>query len=92
MERLAAAKLFQATMDILTGSGATAASAIAWVRQCGDYHLSFKYCCRLLNRDPDVVRVDLERRRRERQTDCVFPVWFERAAPRALACGLLGSG
>jgi hypothetical protein len=51
MERLAAAKLFQATLDILTGSGATAASAIVWVRQCGEDRLSFESCCRLLNRD-----------------------------------------
>jgi len=94
MERLAGAKLFQTTMDILTGSRSTAASAIVWVRQRGDDRLSFQYCCRLLNRDPDAVRVGLERRHRERQPDCVFPVWSERATPasQALAAGLLASG
>jgi hypothetical protein len=86
MERLAAAMLLQATMDIRTGSGATAASAIVWLRQRGDDCLSFNSCCRLLNRDPDAVRVALDCWRRERQSDCVIPEWFEKAAPPVLSC------
>ena len=73
LQRLAGAILLQAIEDIRTRGGRTGEDALRWLSDECDEHLSFVFCCRLLNRDPNEVRSVVLKE--------VLPGWIIRSSP-----------
>jgi hypothetical protein len=73
LQRLAGAILLQAIDDIRTRGGRTGEDALRWLSDECDEHLSFVFCCRLLNRDPNEIRSVVLRE--------VLPGWIIRSSP-----------
>ena len=73
LQRLAGAILLQAIDDIRTRGGRTGEDALRWLSDNTDEHLSFVFCCRMLNRDPEEIRSVVLRE--------VLPEWIIRPNP-----------
>lgn len=56
VRRLAGAVLVQAIEDIRRGTGKRREDAVRWILDCSDRELSFVFCCRALNRNPEAIR------------------------------------